>query len=174
MKTIKKKLNQKGFMSIEAIMSMSVVLMVIVLGVSIFSYMIPRQAIEEDVHLLGRVAKMEGTLSDVQKIEFQDKMVSRGLAKTRTDVTVELYKESTSGLCSSLLSPATKVQRGDKYTTAPCAGSYSVLKVVAKVPAKKNAVSATLGFFGVDSSPLSNDYVFEERVMSEYYPGGGA
>lgn len=172
MRGIKHKLNQKGFMSIEAIMSMSVVLMVIVMGVSVFSYMIPRQAIEEDVHLLGRIAKMEGTLSEAHKAEFQDKMVDRGLAEKRADVKVEVIKESTSGLCPATLTQDTRVQRGDKYTIGDCTGSYSVIKIVASVPAKTNGVSGALGFFGV-SSPLSEDYVFEERVMSEYYPGGG-
>lgn len=174
MKGNKKKLNQKGFMSIEAIMSMSVVLMVIIMGVSIFTYMIPRQAIEEDVHLLGRIAKMEGTLSETHRNEFKDQMVDRGLADTRTDVKVELYKESTSGECTELLNSSLQVQRGEKYPSGSgCDDSYVVLKIVAEVPANKSAVTGALEFFGVNSSPLSNDYVFEERVMSEYYAGGG-
>lgn len=168
---IKNKLtNKKGFMSIEAIMSMAVVLMVVVLSIGFFTYMIPRQAIEEEVHLLGRIAKMEGTLTVTDVGEFQKNMVDRNLAKDENEVTVEIFKENTSGTVSTLLPLGTKVSRGDRESFNHVE-SYVVLKVVATVPAKKTGVVGALNFFNVNSDGLSDKYVFSERIMSEYYGG---
>lgn len=166
-----KRLDEKGFMSIEAIMSMAVVLMVVVLGIGFFSYMIPRQAIEEEVHLLGRVVKMEGSLKQADIRGFQDNMVARGMAEEPSEIDVKLYYESTAGKCTTPMSTSDVVSRGDEFV---CGGgtSYKVLRVVATVPAKKNGVAGALSFFGVDGGLLADEYVFQERIMSEHYGSG--
>jgi hypothetical protein len=177
-KMIKNKLaNKKGFMSVEAIMSMAVVLMVVVLGIGFFTYMIPRQAIEEEVHLLGRIAKMEGRLTSDDVEHFRNNMIKRGLATedNRSEVKVEVLKESTSGEVSEkviISEDGERVMRGEKIKiNGVDSPHYAVLHVVATVPAKKEGIVGALGFFNVNSDGLSDNYVFSERIMSEYYGG---
>ena len=159
--------NEKGFMSIEAIMGMATILMVILLGIGFFSYLIPRQAIEEEVHLVGRVVKMQGgyTATDVEG--FRANMVKRGMVKTETKdkVIVKVYLENTAGQRIRELAPGEKIPRGFKSS-----GQFVVMKLYVEVPANKTGINGALTFFSTAES-LSDKHVFSERIMSEYYGG---
>lgn len=162
--------NEKGFMSIEAVMGMATILMVIVLGVGFFTYMIPRQAIEEEVHVMGRLVKMQGELKTTDVQNFQENMVKRGMVKStnKSKVVVKLVLEDTSGNQMGALTPGVSppIQRGEKFA----GGGFKVMKLIVKVPANKAGINGAMSFFGNGES-LSDNHVFSERIMSEHYGG---
>lgn len=165
--------NEKGFMSIEAIMAMATILMIVLLGVGLFTYMMPRQAIEEEVHLLGRTAKMQGGLTDGDVNQFKENMKKRGMVEDENldDVKVTLNLETTAGEPFPLegynqdMVGKSPIPRGFGKEQV---GQYAVMKVRVEVPANKAGLSGAMSFFGGDED-LPDAYVFSERVMSEYY-----
>lgn len=50
----------RGFVSIEAVVSMSAILIVVFLGIGFISYMYPKLTLEKEVHLLAQKAKVQG------------------------------------------------------------------------------------------------------------------
>lgn len=169
----KKKLkNDKGFMSIEAVMGMATILMVILLGIGFFTYMIPRQAIEEEVHVMGRLVKMQGGLTPLDVENFQDNMIKRGMVteETKDEVTVKLLIEDTSGTERGTFTPGVTpfIERGEQFSSD---NQFKVLRLLVEVPANKSAIDGAMSFFGGDDE-LSDKHVFSERIMSEYYVGG--
>ncbi|WP_214688386.1 MULTISPECIES: hypothetical protein [unclassified Exiguobacterium] len=165
---------EDGFLSIEAVMSMAIVLMVILFGIGMFTYMIPRQAIEEEVHLLGRTAKMQGGLT-VEDVEgFKQNMKKRGMVKDENldDVTVTINLERTSGEAF----PGYEDRRNMVGVVIPRgfgkeqAGEYAVMKLKVEVPANKMGISGVVSFFGINDD-LPDKYVLSERIMSEHYGG---
>lgn len=164
--------NQKGFMSIEAVLVMGSILMVVLLGIGFFTYLAPKQAIEEEVHVLGRIAKMQGGLSNQNIDDFRKNMVDRGMVTDakKTDVVVKVLIEDGKGAQQGEFIPdvTPAIQRGDKNGD----GSFKIMKIIVKVPAKKAGLNGVSTFFG-GANGLSDYYVFSERVMSEYYKVGG-
>lgn len=167
---LKEKLkNEKGFMSIEAIMGMATILMVILLGIGFFTYMMPRQAIEEEVHLTGRLVKMQGGLTAIDVQNFQENMKKRGMVtdENKDDVVVKLILEDTAGNQRGEFIPGSApIQRGETYND----GTFKVMKLLVEVPANTSALDGAMSFFG-GGDGLSDKHVFSERIMSEYYGG---
>lgn len=166
--------NEKGFMSIEAVMAMATILMIVLLGVGLFTYMMPRQAIEEELHLLGRTAKMQGGLTDSDVNQFKENMKKRGMVEDKNidDVKVIVNLETTSGepfpgyeSRPNIINTIVNRGYGKKE-----AGQYAVMKIRVEVPANKSGIKGAMSFFGGDED-LPDAYVFSERIMSEYYGG---
>lgn len=165
----------KGFMSLEAILAMGVVFMVIILGIGFFSYMMPKQGIEQEVNLLGRLAKMNGglTVADVQA--FKGEMKKRGYEENEVKLDIQL-KTSTSvpftGATLDGVSPlaitgkANEVQTGTphKYIHR---SEQLIMEIRAEMPSNKQGLLGAFWFFNVNEDSVSDSYVFKERVMSE-------
>jgi len=153
-------------------MGMATTLMVILLGIGFFTYLAPKQALEEEVHVLGRMAKIQGGLTPANISDFRKNMVDRGMVTDakKTDVVVKVLLEDASGNQRGEFTPGVTpaIQRGEKFDD----GSFKIMKVIVKVPAKKQGINGVSTFFG-GSKGLSDNYVFSERIMSEYYKVGG-
>lgn len=171
---ISKKLkSNKGFMSIEAIMGMAVILMVIVLGIGFFSYMVPKQGIEQEVNLLGRLAKMNGGLTTQDVTAFKTEMEKRGYAKT--DVTVDIQLKNSAGTTVAVSSTRDKVSPLAITGKANVAGTHKyihrdeqlIMEIKAVMPANKKGLLGAFWFFNVNDDSVADNYVFKERVMSE-------
>lgn len=167
--------NQKGFMSIEAIFAMTTVLMVTILSIGFFSYMIPKQGIEEEVHLLGKIAKMNGTLTYTKNPEsgdiadFKNNLVRRNLLdeSKKNEVEVMLETEDTTGGDREQISFGNPIARSEKTKN----GKYKVIKITVEVPAKRKGLMGALKFFNIGENSVSDKYIFTERVMSEKFVG---
>ena len=55
--------NRRGSFAIEAVLSLTVVLFVVITCIGWYNYMIPRQGLEKQIHLLGQKAKIQGGLT---------------------------------------------------------------------------------------------------------------
>lgn len=173
--------NTRGFMSIEAIMGLAVMLMVIVLGIGFFTYMIPKQGIEQEVNLLGRVAKMNGGLTTQDVTAFKKNMEKRGYDQQDVKLTMVLkdvngtpQSYSKGGIYVDPLNITCKTN--DTACSVPDSNQLYVkrnaqliMEVRAEMPANKKGLLGAFGFFSVKEDTVSDTYVFKERVMSERY-----
>lgn len=178
---INKLKNNKGFMSVEAIIGLGVMLMVIVLGIGFFSYMMPRQGIEQEVNLLGRIAKMNGGLTPQDVTAFKKNMEKRDykpedvkLTMTLKDVNGTPQSVSVGGIYVDPLAITCKAN--DTSCSIPEANqlyvkrnSQLIMEIRAEMPSNKKGLLGAFGFFNVEDDAVSDSYVFKERVMSERY-----
>jgi hypothetical protein len=168
----------KGFMSLEAILGMGVILMVIVLGIGFFSYMMPKQGIEQEVNLLGRLAKMNGglTVQDVQA--FKGEMAKRGYEDNEVKLDIQL--KTSTGVPVMVADTVDKISPlaiTGKANATPLAGNpphlyihrseQLIMEIRAEMPSNKQGLLGAFWFFNVDDDSVSDSYVFKERVMSE-------
>lgn len=159
-------------MSIEAVISMGVILMVFLLGVGFFAYMIPKQNLQEEVRILSKTVKLEGGITNAVNVDgFKERLVDKGYADDKSEIKVVLHKETADGSESTILAEdgflsTELVNRGDMYN-----GQFAVMKLVVTIPTNKNSILRPLKFFGVSDTKLSDDYIFVERMMSEYIGG---
>lgn len=180
--------NTKGFMSLDAIIAMGFVLMVVILGIGFFTYMMPKQAIEQEVNLLGRMAKMNGGLTAKDVTDFKTKLsTERGFAKEKIKVEMVL-KDSTGAVRTFVNKNNTTVNplsitckdiknninsSSQNCTTAHTnplyvsRGSQLIMEIKVETPANKKGLLGALGFLSVNENKVSDVYVFKERVMSE-------
>lgn len=173
--------NTKGFMSLEAILSMGVIFMVIVLGIGFFSYMMPKQGIEQEVNLLGRLAKMNGGLTKEDVDAFKAEMVSRKYKIE--DVKVEILLKDSTGVPTTYESANGNVnplsidcklidedcpipETEQRYVKRE---AQLIMEIRAEMPSNKQGLLGAFWFFNVNDDSLSDSYVFKERVMSERY-----
>lgn len=173
--------DRKGFMSIEAVLGMMVVLMVIVLGIGFFSYMIPKQGIEQEVNLLGRMAKMNGGLTESDVDAFVDEMEDRHYKEE--DVKVEITLKDSTGVPTTYENANGIVNPLDidcKLTDKICQNqtpeaeqkyvkreAQLIMEIRAEMPSNKQGLLGAFWFFNVNDDTVSDTYVFKERVMSE-------
>lgn len=167
--------NRKGFMSIEAILGMSAVLMVILLGIGFFSYMMPKQGIEQEVNLLGRLAKMNGGLTEDDVKAFKEEMKIRKYEEDEVKLDIQL-KTSTGA-------PVSVAETRDKISPLAITGKANeagnqthkyihrseqlIIEIRAEMPSNKKGLLGALWFFNIDGDSVSDTYVFKERVISE-------
>lgn len=163
--------NSKGFMSVEAIIAMGVVLMVIVLGIGFFTYMMPKQAIEQEVNLLGRMAKMNGGLTAGDISNFK-KTMEETRQYAQSDINIEVMAINSSG--AKQLAPTVEC-KDVAGVTCPAGTPYvkrneqKIIEITVTMPSKNQGLMGALGFFNVNKDKASQGYVFKERVMSERY-----
>lgn len=162
-------------MSLDAIISMGAVLMVIVLGIGFFTYMMPKQGIEQEVNLLGRLAKMNGGLTTGDVQAFKGEMEKRGYTADEVDVDIQL--KSSSGFDVEVWDTEDKTSPLEITGKANEADSSShnyihrseqlIMEIRVEMPANKQGLLGAFWFFNTNENSVSDNYVFKERVMSE-------
>lgn len=178
MKVIDKLKNRNGFMSVEALFGLTAILMVIILAIGFFTYMIPRQQLEQEVNILARTAKLNGGLTDTQVNNFKKNLESYGYKEDelKDSVSIRLTDLSGETITSTVLNVEDPLDishsRNEPETEEPRYIKRSediIMEVRVEVPAKKQGLMGVFGFFdiGEDEDPLSDNYVFKERVVSE-------
>lgn len=167
--------NQKGSFSIEAIIAMTGVLMVTFLGIAYFTYLVPRQMLTQEVHLLAQTAKIQGGLtdensepgsSDVER--FLESMEAKGFdpskvviiatatAKDKTQRSVLGVEPLETGYVNDKNKPNHYSHRNSK----------EVIKIDVYIPAKMEFINAMSQYFADKDSGL-HGYHFTETIMSE-------
>lgn len=176
---IKEKLkNQKGFMSVEALFGLTAILMALILVIGFFTYMIPRQQMEQEVNLLGRTAKLNGGLTVGQVANFKKNFEKFGYtsAELQDSVTVKLKDFSgeplrtatamglTDKTVQEIPFKASEDEAGAVYVQR---GEEVLMEIRVEVPAKKQGLMGAMSFFNMGKDTVSDTYVFKERVLSE-------
>lgn len=170
-----KRKKQKGSFSIEAAISTAVVLMVTFLGVSYFTYLMPRQVLTQEVHTLAQTAKIQGGLTtDITEPgnsdlgNFKDRLEDKGFdAKNITVEAVATLKDNAGNEHNRSVLGVEPLEQGyldsSNYSHR---NSKEVITVHVTIPAKKNFINAMTKFWTGENSHLS-DYSFSETIMSE-------
>lgn len=169
--------NKKGTVAIEAVISLAVVLFILITTIGWYNYMIPRQGLEKQIHLLGQKAKIQGGLtatasllnaSSYNTLSAADLQTDLGIfLKTLKDmghdiskVTVSCRTNTTNKNCLGVDSFSSS---GNNYIKRP---DMDMMIIRVEIPAKTSLLSMSKGFFG-NIGTLPERYVFSEAVMSE-------
>ncbi|WP_242249215.1 hypothetical protein [Bacillus cereus group sp. BfR-BA-01328] len=155
----------RGFVSIEAVVSMSAILIVVFLGIGFISYMYPKLTLEKEVHLLAQKAKVQGGLTNQQSepinsdLEiFYKKMQEKGYKREDVKVVAKTY---TGGLNCIGVTPING--EGLNYIKKD---SKDPIEITVTLPANKQGLLGAFAFFNYKDK-TSNVYIFKETVMSE-------
>lgn len=156
--------NKKGFISIEAIYSLVLVMMVIFVAVGFFSYMYPKIAIEKQVHLLAEKAKIQGGLTDETSqpvnsdiSEMLDTLEGLGFDKEDIKITA-----TTDPGDRDVIGVTPIDQEGDNYVKR---NSKEVIVISVTYPSNK-FIAGPLKYFKVSSEKLRTQTI-QQSVLSE-------
>lgn len=155
--------SKKGFVSVEAILSMSLVLIVFLIIIGFFVSIVPRISLQSEVHALTQKAKLQGGLtdassesvgSDVEK--FKDALVSKGYSRDSIEITAFTKP---SGIGALGVTPLDV--EGSNYVKR---GTDELIYIIVSVP-DRSFINAPLKFFGLNGGAKTISFV--ETVMSE-------
>lgn len=163
---LKEEKNKKGFIAIETVIALTVVIIFILLFIGFYIYLYPRIVLEKEVHTLAQQAKITGGLTQPQVQEFNKAMDTLGYTVQSLNVSTTNHQYAENGSASGLVNVYPK--------GGPCTGgSQNFIKrtesekliITVKVKAN-NFIKGPLSFFGTTNS-LSKTYNITETVMSE-------
>lgn len=162
----KKYLNKKGFISIEALISMVAVMFVVLLSIGFYGYMHPKIMLEKEVQVLAQKAKVQGGLtnevsqpggnSDIEI--FKNSLKDKGFDINKIEITAKTNPGNYSVIgVSPINSTGTNYLKRD---------SKELMVISVKVPANRDGIIAPLNYFNISGGP--NEYYYiTETVMSE-------
>lgn len=161
---MKKILSKNGFISIEAILSTILALMVVLVSIGFFTTIYPRIVLQLETRNLAQIAKIQGGLTDISSepegsdIEvFKDKLAKFGYDRNK----IEVQAFTNPGNKNAMgITPLEK--NGNNYIKR---GSGETIYIKIKVPAN-TSIKAPLSYFKAQSSAVE-EYKVLETVMSE-------
>ena len=156
---------KKGFVAIEAVISMSMVLGMILLVIGFFTLLYPRIMLSIDIHELASTAKIQGGLTDQtsQPVNSDVAVFKQQLAQAGYDPSTISVAVTTipSGLNALGVTPLN--QPGSNYIHRD---SKELIKVTVSVPAN-TYIDGPLKLIGVNGGSGISQYTVSETVMSE-------
>lgn len=162
---MKKKLRKKGFVSIEAVISMSAVLMIVLMAIGFIVYMYPKIMLEKEVHLLAQKAKIQGGLTDNisqpvnSDIEtFLKSLEGKGYKKDTIEITARTIPGDLNCIGVTPLNT-----NGNNYVKRD---SKMTIQITVKVPANKSGLKGPFAYLHFEDES-GQYYYIRETVMSE-------
>lgn len=156
--------DKKGFVSIEAVVVMSGVLMLMLFLISLFTYNYPRIMLEKDVQTLSQKAKIQGGLTDSvsepnhSDVEtFKNELGKLGFDKNKIVITAKTINGNRNAIGVTPINA-----KGNNYISRD---SKDLIEINVKIPVKDNLVNTPLKFFGGDNK--ERFYNLREVVGSE-------
>lgn len=146
--------NKKGFITIDAVLSLGVALIFFLLFLGVMFLMIPKFTMQGDVHTLAQLARIQGGLYESDIDDFKAK-ISKETGAKESEIHVVL-KDETNNI------------RYDNISD----GNYSshvdgqILQLYVIVPTNK-FIQAPMKFFGMQNIENMKYYNFTETVVSE-------
>lgn len=173
-KFFNKQKNKKGSISIEAVIAMSGILMITFLGIAYFTYLIPRQALTQEVHMLTQTAKIQGGLTDGSFVEsdndiqrFLDRIEEYGYDPGEVTIKATVSSEidpSRDGISVIGVEPLGTPPAEDSLYSRR--NSKEIITIEVTIPANKKFINAMSEYWTGEESSLG-DYRFKETIMSE-------
>ena len=168
--------NQKGAMAVEGVLTMSVVLFLVVTILGWYTYLLPRQGLEKQVHLLAQKAKIQGGLTATPKL-MNNQFTNLSPDDLATDVGIFIQTLANMGhdvskikvTCETVTSKTNCLgvtpykAPGDNYVKRD---GLEVMHISVEIPTKTSLLAMSKAFFGTQG-PLPSVYKFSESVMSE-------
>ena len=169
--------NRRGSFAIEAVLSLTVVLFVVITCIGWYNYMIPRQGLEKQIHLLGQKAKIQGGLTATPALLSATSYGNLSTADLQTDLGMFLKTIKDMGHDLSKV----KVTCKSNISNQNCLGvdgyktsgtnylkrqDMEMMIIQVEIPAKTGLLSMAKGFFG-NTGLIPERHIFSEAVMSE-------
>lgn len=166
---MKNKLNilnkRKGFVSIEAIIVLGVVMFFILFFLAILTYNYPRIMLEKEVQVLAQTAKIQGGLTDINSqpqnsdIElFKDRLEKMGYKRDEIEITAITIPGNLNAIGVTPIN-----QEGTNYIKRD---SKELIEITVILPSNTNLFTAPIKYFGIKRG-FSGKYVIREIVGSE-------
>lgn len=157
--------SEKGFVSIDAIISMTAILFTILVGIGIYGYLHPKIMLEKEVQTLAQKAKIQGGLTDKnsQPINSDIEVFKKRLSEKGYDISgisVEVVTDQTKRNCVGV------TPIGETGNTYLRRDSKEMMIITAIIPAHTQGLMSPLRYFGINGGVSSNYYI-RETVMSE-------
>lgn len=156
---------RKGFIAIETILIMGIVMFFLMFFLSVLTYNYPRIMLEKEVQTLAQIAKIQGGLTDETSLpgdsdveRFKEQLARMGFDPET--ITIEAYQLPSGGSAMGV-TPLDGV--GDTYVKRD---SRELIEIVVTAPATNFIFDAPMKFLGVDTE-VENAYVIREVVGSE-------
>lgn len=170
--------SKKGSVAIESVLAMSVVLFIVVLVIGWYNYMIPRQGLEKQMHLLGQKAKIQGGLTATPALLSATSYGTLSSADLQTDLGMFLNTIQSMGHDISKVKVTCKTATNrqnclgvDAYssngTNYMKRRDMDMMVIHVEIPAKTSLLAMSKGFFGSNTAIIPDRYVFSEAVLSE-------
>lgn len=167
---LKESQNKKGFIAIETIIALTVVIIVILLFLGFWLYLYPRIVLEKEVHVLAQQAKVTGGLTNEQVSKFSETMNKLGYEIYSLSVGTTNQPASNTSKYNGLVNVYPK---GGVSGSCTAAGYQNYIKrtdsekIVISVKIKANGfIKGPLAFFGTITQ-LGDVYNITETIMSE-------
>lgn len=169
-------LNKKGSIAIDGILTLSVTMFIVMTILGWYTYLLPRQGLEKQVHLLAQKAKIQGGLTATSKLlngQYEN-LTANDLA---TDLGLFLHTLEEMGhdiskvrvTCQTVTSNTSCLgvsKYGSTGTNYIKRDSLDIMIIRVEIPTKVTLLAMSKAFFGSDGS-LPESYIFSESVMSE-------
>lgn len=157
--------SEKGFVSIEAIVSMTAILFTVLVAIGIYGYLHPKIMLEKEVQTLAQKAKIQGGLTDItsQPVNSDIEIFKKRLAEKGYDtskVSVEVVTDQTNRNCVGV------TPIGETGNTYLRRDSEEMMIITVTIPARTQGLIAPLRYFGINGG-VSKNYYIRETVMSE-------
>lgn len=158
------KSNKQGFVAIEAIISMSTLLIMFVMCVGFYVYMVPKITLEKEVHLLGQKAKIQGGLTYDDVTIFKNNLAKKGYDKNKIQVTATtLDGPGTTGGQNAIGVDALNKADASVYISRT---QLTPIEISVVAPANIKLLNGPLSHFFINSS-VNKNYYLKETVLSE-------
>lgn len=150
--------SRKGFVSIESIFPITLVLIFIVFFVSLLSYNLPKITMEKEVQLLSQLCKIHGGLTEEDVNTFLERMKEKGISADEINITAVTEQSNLNAMGVSPMD-----SNDGNYIKRE---SGEIIEIKVEIPANKSVFNFVLKFFGIKNT-ISDKYVFREVVVSE-------
>lgn len=159
------KQNKKGFVSIEAIISMATFLIMFVMCIGFYVYTMPKLTLEKEVHLLAQKAKIQGGLTYEDVDIFKENLKLKGYNPDEITVNAVTVKGSGGavGGASAIGVDGINVDNATNYIKR---SEVTPIEISVSVPANTKLLKGPLSHM-LSTKALNDKYYFRETVLSE-------
>ena len=158
---VKNKKDKKGYVSIEFLFGMFMIILTMLLITGMFCYFYPRQKLEKEVTILAQHVKVDGGLTNAALADFDGRLEDMGLTAK-----VAVYTKSASAL--------NVAPRGTNYAACMNVATYNhfitrasaeTIYIEVIVNSNVSFLKGPLKYFGAKTLP--DNYRLVETVLSE-------
>lgn len=150
-----------GFSSIEAVLSMSVFVLFLLLFISFLTYIIPKSEINNHIDALSSICEKQGGLTSLDINKFEEKFSNiKYIKESENPIIVTVTTDS--GNDATNVTPLEEV--GDNYIKRD---SKEIIHLKVLIPSNSHFINTIISIFGGNN--ISDYYVFNAYMTSERY-----
>lgn len=166
--------SKSGSFSMEGVMVMAGILMITFLGIAYFTYLIPRQMLTQEVHILTQTAKIQGGLtagnfeeSDNDIQSFLERLEEKGYNSDKIEIQATVSSKTNparDGVSVIGVEPLSYGYKEDSIYSHR--NSKEIITIQVTIPSNRKFIDTMSKYWTGEESSLG-DYRFTETIMSE-------